>query len=81
MIFNKKGYCEDIENEKRIEKFSQDRLIKICIDAGFLITVEVGQYFMTKDIAEFSQFTDAVACSWVHSVKKRRIIWTKKVGF
>ena len=32
------------------------------MDAGFLTTVEVGQYFMTKDTAEFSQFTDAVAC-------------------
>ena len=30
--------------------------------AGFLTTVEVGQYFMTKDTEEFSQFTDAVAC-------------------
>ena len=27
----------------------QDLLIKICTDAGFLTTVEVGQYFMTKD--------------------------------
>ena len=24
--------------------------------------VEIGQYFWTKDTAEFSQFTDAVAC-------------------
>ena len=39
-----------------------DRLIKMCTDAGFLKTVEVGQYFMTKDTDEFSQFTDSVAC-------------------
>ena len=32
------------------------------MDAGFLNFVEIGQYFMTKDTAEFSQFTDAVAC-------------------
>ena len=32
------------------------------MDAGFLNVVEIGQYFMTKDIEEFSQFTDAVAC-------------------
>ena len=32
------------------------------MDAGFLSVVEIGQYFMTKDTAEFSQFTDAVAC-------------------
>ena len=49
---------------ERIEKLSQqDRLSKFCTDAGFLTTVEVGQYFMTKDTEEFSQFTDdAVAC-------------------
>ena len=40
----------------------QDRLIKICTDAGFLKTVEVGQYFMTKHTDEFSQFTEPVTC-------------------
>ena len=48
---------------ERVEKLSQqDRLSKFCMDAGFLNVVEIGQYFMTKDTAEFSQFTDAVAC-------------------
>ena len=48
---------------ERIEKLSQqDRLSKFCTDAGFLTTVEVGQYFMTKDTEEFSQFTASVAC-------------------
>ena len=48
---------------ERIEKLSQqDRLSKFCMDAGFLTTVEIGQYFMTKDTAEFSQSTDSVAC-------------------
>ena len=47
---------------ERTEKMShQDKLSKFCTDAGFLITVEVGQYFMTKDTEEFSQFTDSVA--------------------
>ena len=46
--------------EERIERLSQqDRLSKFCMDAGFLIVVEVGQYFMTKDTGE--QF-HAVAC-------------------
>ena len=31
------------------------------MEAGFLNVVEIGQYFMTKDTAEFSQF-HAVAC-------------------
>ena len=48
---------------ERIEKLSQqDRSSKFCADAGFLTTVEVGQYFMTKDTEKFSQFTDSVAC-------------------
>ena len=47
---------------ERIEKLSQqDKLSKFCVDAGFLNVVEIGQVFMTKDIAEFSQFR-AVAC-------------------
>ena len=49
--------------QERIEKLSQqDRVIEICIVAGFLRTVEVGRYFITKDTEEFSQFTDSVAC-------------------
>ena len=35
--------------EERVDRLSpQHRVIKICIDAGFLTTVDVGQYFMTK---------------------------------
>ena len=49
--------------QERVEKLSQqDRVIKFCTDAGFLTTVEVGQYFKTKNTEEFSQFTDSVAC-------------------
>ena len=49
--------------QERVERLSQpDQLIKICTDAGFLKTVEVGQYFMTKHTDEFSQFTEPVAC-------------------
>ena len=46
-----------------MERLSQqNRVIKICTDAGFLKTVEVGQYFMTQDTEEFSQFTEPVTC-------------------
>ena len=63
--------CDDPTNQdlllqrygERIEKLSQqDKLSNFCTDAGFLTTVDVGQYFMTKDTEEFSQFTDAGAC-------------------
>ena len=40
--------------QKRVDKLSQqNRVIKICTDAGFLTTV---------DTEEFSQFTGSVAC-------------------
>ena len=49
--------------QERVESLSQqNHLIKICTDAGFLTTVEVGQYSMTKDTEESSHFTDSVAC-------------------
>ena len=37
-----------------MEKLSQqDRVSKFCNDSGFLTTVEVGQYIMTKDMKNF----------------------------
>ena len=43
---------------ERIEKSSQqDKLSKFCMDEGFLNVVEIGQYFMTKDTEEYSEFT------------------------
>ena len=57
ILRKKKIYCKDIKNELS----QQNRVIKFCTDAGFLTTVEVGQHFMTKDIEEFSQFTDSVS--------------------
>ena len=48
--------------EERIEKLShQDKLGKFCMDAGFLSVVESGQYFMTKDTGDLTQF-NTVAC-------------------
>ena len=49
--------------KERVERLpQQDRVIKMCTDAGFLKTVEVGQYFMTKHTDEFSQFAEPVTC-------------------
>ena len=46
-----------------MDKLSQqDRVIKFLTDAGFLTTVEVGQYFMTKHSDEFLQFAEPVPC-------------------
>ena len=49
--------------QERVDKLSQqNRVIKICIDAGFLTTIDVGQCFMTKDTEEFTQLAESVAC-------------------
>ena len=49
--------------KERVGRLPQpDRLIKICFDAGFLKTFEVGQYFMTKHTGEFLQFAESVTC-------------------
>ena len=43
--------------QKRVDKLSQqNRVMKFCTDAGFLTTVDVGQYFMTKDTEKLSKF-------------------------
>ena len=66
-------------NMERIEKWSQqDRVSKFCTDAGFLSTVGVGQYFMTKDTEELSQFIDSVACR-EYTLPRDEIIWTIKL--
>ena len=49
--------------KERVERLpQQDRLMKICTDAGFLKTVDVGQYFMIEHTEEFLQFTEPVTC-------------------
>ena len=69
------------KHKERVEKLPQpDQLMKVCIDAGFLKTVEVGQYFMTKDTEEFSQFAEPVACR-EYICQKMKNHLTRKVGF
>ena len=53
-------YFNNMKNE--FEKLSQqEKLSKICMDAGFLSVVENGQYFMTKDTGNLTHF-NTVAC-------------------
>ena len=48
--------------QERIKLLSQEsKVSKLCLDAGFVHVVEVGQYFMTKNTSDFRQFR-AVAC-------------------
>ena len=45
---------------ERIESLSpESKVSRICMEAGFMRIVEVGQYFMTRDAGEFQQ---TVAC-------------------
>ena len=48
----------------------QDKLIKICMDAGFLSVVENGQYFMTKDTEDLTQFKTVACRDYTHEKKK-----------
>ena len=51
-----------LSHPTQFEKLSQqDTLRKFCIE-GFLNVVEIGQHLMTKNTAEFSQFTESAAC-------------------
>ena len=48
--------------EERIKLLSQENKVsKFCMDAGFVHVVEIGQYFITKDTGDFTQF-HTVAC-------------------
>ena len=68
------------QNGERIEKLSQqDKFRKFCMDAGFLIVVEIEQYFMAKDTADLSQF-HAVACR-EYTLPRGEGAWNHKVGF
>ena len=67
--------------QERVEMLShQNRVINFCTHAGFLTTVEVGQYFMTRDTEEFSQFTDSVACR-EYTLPRDETHLNQKVGF
>ena len=69
------------KNQQRVERLSQqNRVTQICTDAGFLTTVEVGQYFMTKDTEEFSQFTEPVTCR-EYTLPRDEKSFDRKVGF
>ena len=61
MILRKKIHCTDTKNEFK-GYHNKIKWLNFVTDAGFLTTVEVGHYFITKDTEEFSRFTDSVAC-------------------
>ena len=62
--------------KERVERLpQQDRLIKICIDAGFLKTFEVGRCFMTEHTDEFLQFAEPVTCREYFFTKRWKINW------
>ena len=48
--------------------------------AGFLKTVEVGQYFMTKQTDKFFKFAESVACR-DYTFQKTKNHLTRKAGF
>ena len=69
-----------IKYKDRVERLlQQDQLIKICIDAGFLKTVEVGQYFMTKAHWRVLTIYRANDMSWVHFTTRWKINWPDRM--
>ena len=48
ILHKKKNYCKDIENELK-SCHDKTEWFNFALNAGFLTTVDVGQYFMTKD--------------------------------
>ena len=81
LIMTPRPLIEILAYKERVEGLSQKvRVIKTWIDAGFLKTVEVGQYFMTKRTDEFSQLTEPVTCreTLCHEMKNQL---TRNVGF
>ena len=67
--------------QERVDKLSQqNRVIKFCTDAGFLTTVDVGQYLMTKDTENFHNLqTQWLVVSTLYQEMKHQL--TRKVGF
>ena len=67
--------------QERVERLSQqNRVIKFCTEAGFLTTVDVGQYFMTKDTEDFLQST---RCQWLFvstPCQETKVHLNQKVG-
>ena len=62
--------------KEQVERISQqNRVIKICTDAGFLTTVDVGQHFLTKDTERILTIYRVSGLSWVHFAKRWKIIW------
>ena len=67
------------KDQERVERISQNRVIKFRLDAGFLTTVDVGQYFVTRDTEEFSPFYRYSGLSWVHFAKRWNIFWPERL--
>ena len=67
--------------QERVERLSQqNRVIKICADAGFLTTVEVGQYFVAKDTEKSHNLQNQwLVVSTLCQETKNQL--TRKVGF
>ena len=67
------------KHKERVEKLPQpDRLIKVCTDAGFLKTVEVGQYFRTHwRVLTICRASDM---SWVFVTTRWEINWPERFG-
>ena len=66
--------------QERVDKLSQqNRVVKFCTDAGFLTTVDVGQYFMTKKHWRILIICRVSDMSWVFVSTRRQINWPERL--
>ena len=64
---------------QQVESLSpENRVSKVCKEAGFMRVVEIGQYFMTKDTGDFRQFPSS-DLSRIHPSTRRQSFSTKRV--
>ena len=77
MTFRKKIYCKSTKSQWR--GVYNKNVMTFCIDAGFLTTVGVGQYFMTRQMKNSHNLFRVSDMSWVHFAKRWQIIWPERL--
>ena len=67
--------------KERVERLAQQNrvIFLICTDTGFLTTVEVGQYFMTKAHRQVLTIYRTSDMSWVFVTTRRQINWPERL--
>ena len=63
---------------QQVESLSLEKVSKLCKEAGFVRVLEVGQYFVTRDVGDFRHFSIS-GLSRIHLSTRRQSFSTKRV--